>query len=116
MKFLTTFIIGLLCTVAFAEEAKTIKVEIPCNEARFIEFNLTHEYNEIGLAEGTGAFMLPDGNGVTGTVTTYINPESRSFTILLKTGDDETDLACILFAGDDFVPVRKVHNKEEIHM
>ena len=85
------------------EEPPTINAVIPCNDWEVIVFNLTKTHEELPVASAKGGIQT-DQTNLSGKFITFINPESRSFTVVLKMGEGDGAMACIVAAGDEFGP------------
>ena len=96
----------LISSSVFAEEEQqVISPVLPCNEWEVIAYNIVHEYNEVPAADGTGALTMPNQVTFGGTVVIFINKDSGTYTIVYR--DTESNLACILAAGENFAPAGK---------
>jgi hypothetical protein len=85
------------------EQSLTINAKIPCNNLDVVLFNLK-EWEEVPVAQAKAAIKT-ETTVLGGNVITFINPETLSFTIILKIGEGEESMACIMLAGEEFGPV-----------
>lgn len=85
------------------EQSPTISAKIPCNDLDVVLFNLK-DWEEVPVAQAKAAIQT-DKTTLGGKVITFINPETLSFTTILKIGEGEEAIACIMLAGDGFGPV-----------
>ena len=86
------------------ESVPTINVEVPCNDWEYVQYNILQDYQELPVAKGKAAINTKVGV-LSGITFTFINPETKSFTVVLRVGEGEGAMACVILAGDDFGPV-----------
>ena len=85
------------------EQSPTINAQIPCNDLEVVLFNLK-DWEEVPVAQAEAAIQT-ETTALGGNVITFINPETLSFTIILKMGEGDGAMACIMLAGENFGPV-----------
>jgi len=104
MKKLIT-LLGIAPLIAFAQpqEQTVIKVKVPCNEWKYVAHNLVKEFGEVPVTSAKAA-VETDKVPLAGRIITFINPESRSFTVVMKMGEGPDSMACVVVAGDKFGP------------
>ena len=89
----------LLATSAFAtDEQLVLNQVIPCNDWEFIQYNLTKEYSELPFTQRETTITLTNKKELSGTSITFVNPDTRTYTTVIKF----EELACILEAGQHF--------------
>ena len=113
MKKLIT-VLGIAPVIAFAQpqEQAVIKVKVPCNEWKYVAYNLVKEFGEVPVTSGK-AVVETDNVTLAGRIVTFINPESKSFTVLMRIGEGPDSMACVVLAGDKFGPAI---NPEELDL
>lgn len=75
---------------------------LPCNDWAVITHNLVNDYNEVPVADATGALTMQDSTVFGGETVIFINPDTGSYTLVFR--DEKTSIACILAAGEKFGP------------
>jgi len=102
-------IIGLLFWVAtsvagFAQEKNTNLVQLPvmveCGPVDEIA-NILKKYKEIPTAKAIVTWILPSGQYMQGPMTIWINPDTRTVSIVIQPNEG---FACLAFPGNDFGP------------
>ena len=84
--------------------AKYLKVESTCGSSEITQEWL-EEQQELPFAGGPGAIRLPDDLIATGDWKIYVNPNSKSFSIMMFFPED--DMVCLIGAGQLFTPLKQ---------
>lgn len=109
MKKAALLITGLLFWVAtsltvFAQEKNPNLVQLPvmveCGPVDEIA-NILKKYEEIPTAKAIVTWILPSGQYMQGPMTIWINPDTRTVSIVIQPNED---FACLAFPGNDFGP------------
>lgn len=115
MKWLATILCLLTFSVATAEEPPYIP-EVKDPEQRMVtlpafiqcspvapDTMLEKGYNELGFLEGLGTiFISPGLQTMTGELRMFVDPEDKSWTIVLEVGPD---LHCLVMSGEGLGPM-----------
>jgi hypothetical protein len=75
---------------------------LPCNSWEVIAHNLVNGYSEVPVADGSGALTMQDSTVFGGETVIFINPDTGSYTLVFR--EEESGIACILAAGEQFGP------------
>jgi len=112
MRPVLIFLLGLAFFVSNpiqAEEQPTpeeqpqilaLPIMVQCGSAEFIDTVMSN-YNEVPFATATGTWTLPDGSPLTGGVEVYVNPETRTFSVLIV---PNPEVKCVVISGNSFGP------------
>jgi hypothetical protein len=115
MKWLATILCLLTFSVAAAEEPPYIP-EVQDPEQRMVtlptfiqcapvapDTMLEQGYNELGFLEGLGTmFISPSLQTINGELRMFVDPDDKSWTIMLEVGPD---LHCMVMSGEGLGPM-----------
>jgi hypothetical protein len=108
MKWLALFL-SVLAMPALADNhtqtqgVTILPIPTPCGNIPLDELYL-EKYGEIPFLEGDGSIVVGPDQAVNGIVEMYVNPETKSFTIVFNINDK---LYCMLTSGKDLKPFVK---------
>ena len=107
---LSTLLLGSILAVTNSVQAEPqpvqAQVTLACDmDVANILGLVQTKYGEIPFATATGIMQLTqNGQWISGNVVQTINPQSKSFSMILM--DPATGMGCMIIAGRDFLPVR----------
>lgn len=112
MKWLATFLC-LLAMPALADlNHKTqsqpppvtfIPLATPCGSIPLDETYL-EKFGEIGMLEGEASIYLDPTRALNGTMRMYVNPETKTFTVVFSIGEE---MYCMIVSGKELRPFVK---------
>jgi len=109
------YILGLLCSVAFAgglitgtsafgQEKPNQMVQLPimidCGPVEEVG-KILQKYKELPTAKAMVTWRLPSGQYLSGPMTIWVNPETRTTSITIEPTEG---FACVVMPGTDFGP------------
>lgn len=77
--------------------------KIACNEWQIVSSNLKKDYGEVPFVRGDGSINLPNGN-VPGEMIIFMNPTTKTFTLVIRLGPEPEAPTCAISVGDQFSP------------
>lgn len=111
-KILLTTILLLGSSAALAEEPVITLQKVPCTQWKFVVHNLTTVYQEIPFSQSDSAMTLPNGQNLVGKLVMFVNPNTKSFSAVMRLGPEPESMACIIAAGENFAPAKDQEYKD----
>ena len=112
MKTLTAFLLAgglaILTTLSVSaqEQTPTPQTGFPmptmttCDTTDKMVDVIYNRYGEEPLANGKGSIFAQSGQNLLGTMTYWVNSETRTFSVTITNGD----IMCLVIMGNDFEP------------
>ena len=100
MNKLTLLSLALAASPSYAEVV-TILQKVPCNEWKLVSENLVKNYGEIPAVTGITGITGVTDKTIKGELVVFMNPETRTYTLVVRLGSESDSPACAIAAGDE---------------